>query len=57
MRHCIADLAKSRDELGYEPRVPFEAGVKDLLEWLARQAPEDRVDEATRELEERGLAR
>jgi dTDP-L-rhamnose 4-epimerase len=57
VRHCIADIARIRAELGYEPRVAFEQGVKDLLAWLATQAPEDRVDQATRELEARGLAR
>ena len=35
-----------RDELGYEPRVRLEAGMKELLEWLRTQAAEDRVDEA-----------
>jgi dTDP-L-rhamnose 4-epimerase len=57
VRHCIADVTKIRSELGYEPRVAFEQGVKDLLEWLHGQAPVDRVDDATRELEARGLAR
>jgi dTDP-L-rhamnose 4-epimerase len=57
VRHCIADIAKIRAGLGYEPRVAFEQGVKELLDWLHGQAPVDRVDEATRELEARGLAR
>jgi dTDP-L-rhamnose 4-epimerase len=57
VRHCIADVSLARRELGYEPRTSFEAGVKELLEWLVRQRPEDRVEQATRELEERGLAR
>jgi dTDP-L-rhamnose 4-epimerase len=57
VRHCIADISRIRAELGYEPRMSFEQGLKDLLAWLHTQAPEDRVDEATRELEARGLAR
>jgi dTDP-L-rhamnose 4-epimerase len=57
VRHCIADVSRISAELGYAPRVSFEAGVKDLLAWLATQSPEDRVDQATRELEARGLAR
>jgi dTDP-L-rhamnose 4-epimerase len=57
VRHCVADVTRIREELGYEPRVSLEAGMKDLLEWLRTQAPEDRVEEATRELAERGLAR
>jgi dTDP-L-rhamnose 4-epimerase len=57
VRHCIADISRIRAELGYEPRVSLEQGMKELLEWLRTQSAEDRVDEATRELAERGLAR
>ncbi len=57
VRHCIADVTRIRSELGYEPRVPLEAGLKELLEWLRTQRAEDRVEQATRELAERGLAR
>ena len=57
VRHCIADISRIRAELGYEPRVSLEQGMKELLEWLRTQSAEDRVDEATRELSERGLAR
>ena len=57
VRHCIADISRIREELGYEPRVSLEQGMKELLEWLRTQAPEDRVDEATRELAARALAR
>jgi len=57
VRHCIADISRIRAELGYEPRVSLEQGMKELLEWLRTQFAEDRVDEATRELAERGLAR
>src|SRR4029453_16707409 len=32
VRHCIADLTRIRGELGYEPRVALEAGLKELLE-------------------------
>jgi hypothetical protein len=37
--------------------VPLEDGLKDLAGWLAGQEADDRVEAATRELVERGLAR
>ena len=55
IRHCIPDLAKAREELGYEARQDFSQGLAELAEWVARQEAEDRVAEASRELEMRGL--
>jgi dTDP-L-rhamnose 4-epimerase len=55
IRHCIADIAQIRDTLGYAPRRDFEEGLAELAEWVARQEAEDRVQEARRELETRGL--
>jgi dTDP-L-rhamnose 4-epimerase len=56
IRHCTADIARARELLGYEPRVTFEAGMKELVEWLATQDAEDRVDAAHAALVQRGLA-
>jgi dTDP-L-rhamnose 4-epimerase len=55
IRHCIADIAKIREELGYAPRRDFSEGLAELAEWVAEQEAEDRVQEARRELEARGL--
>jgi dTDP-L-rhamnose 4-epimerase len=55
IRHCIPDLAKARTVLGYQAREDFAQGVAELAEWVARQEAEDRVVEARRELEMRGL--
>lgn len=55
IRHCIADIAKIRDELGYAPRRDFTEGLAELAEWVARQEAQDRVQEAHRDLEARGL--
>jgi dTDP-L-rhamnose 4-epimerase len=55
IRHCIADISRIRDTLGYAPRRDFEEGLAELAEWVARQEAEDRVQEARRELEMRGL--
>ncbi|TCZ61325.1 NAD-dependent epimerase/dehydratase family protein [Roseicella aquatilis] len=55
IRHCIPDIGLARRDLGYEPRTDFIAGLAELSEWVARQRAEDRVQQARRELEERGL--
>jgi dTDP-L-rhamnose 4-epimerase len=55
IRHCIADISKIRDELGYAPRKDFSEGLAELAEWVAQQEAHDRVQEARRELEARGL--
>jgi dTDP-L-rhamnose 4-epimerase len=55
IRHCIPDLAKAQGMLGYAARVPFDTGLAELAEWVARQESEDRVGEARAELELHGL--
>ena len=55
IRHCIPDISKARSRLGYSPRQDFDAGLAELAEWVARQEATDRVSEARRELETRGL--
>lgn len=53
--HCAADIGKIEKALGFSPRVPLEAGLRDLVEWAGSQRPEDRVSSAVSELESRGL--
>ncbi|MBX9698338.1 MAG: SDR family NAD(P)-dependent oxidoreductase [Acetobacteraceae bacterium] len=56
IRHCVPDLTRAREVLGYAPRRDFGVGLSELVEWVARQrAAEDRVQLARRELEMRGL--
>jgi dTDP-L-rhamnose 4-epimerase len=55
IRHCIADISRIRDELGYAPRRDFSEGLAELAGWVANQQAEDHVQEARRELEARGL--
>jgi len=55
IRHCVADISRARDVLGYEPSVSIEEGMIELADWLQNQAAEDRVAEASRELALRGL--
>jgi dTDP-L-rhamnose 4-epimerase len=55
IRHCIPDLTKVRTMLGYTAEKPFDEGLAELAEWVARQKSQDRVREARAELELHGL--
>jgi len=55
IRHCFADIEKARRVLGYEPQVTLDKGMTELASWLAGQAAEDRVAQASAELSARGL--
>jgi dTDP-L-rhamnose 4-epimerase len=57
IRHCYATIAKAQQVLGYEPKVAFEDGIADLVEWVRKQGSLDLVDQATTELEQRGLTK
>ena len=57
IRHCFADTARARALLGFEAGVRLEDGMADLVQWVAEQEADDRVDQATAELHARGLAR
>jgi dTDP-L-rhamnose 4-epimerase len=56
IRHCTADITLARRVLGFEPRVDFDAGLRELADWLATQRPVDHVDAMRSELAARGLA-
>jgi dTDP-L-rhamnose 4-epimerase len=55
IRHNIADISKIERELGFKARRDFSEGLAELAEWVAKQEAEDRVQEARKELEMRGL--
>jgi dTDP-L-rhamnose 4-epimerase len=55
IRHCFADIEKSRRLLNFEPQVAFDEGLDELAAYLADQIAEDRAEKATEELQKRGL--
>jgi dTDP-L-rhamnose 4-epimerase len=55
VRHCFADISAARKFLGYAPQVRFTDGLKDLVQWLCSQQPQDRAAEAVAQLSEFGL--
>jgi len=56
IRHCYADITLARTLLGYEPRVAFAEGMRQLVEWVRGQRAVDRFDDAHQQLVTRGLA-
>ena len=56
IRHCYADVSKLR-ALGFAPSVTLEEGLRDLVTWGRQVEAEDRVEQAAKELEARGLSR
>jgi len=56
IRHCFADITKIRN-IGFEPKFSFEEGMRKLVEWGQRAEAIDKVDLATKELEEKGLVK
>ena len=55
VRHCFADISKIKKLLGYSPKVSFEQGMQELIQWSEAQKSEDKVDQATQELRDKGL--
>jgi dTDP-L-rhamnose 4-epimerase len=55
IRHCIPDLTRAREALGYRAQEDFQEGLAELADWVARQEAHDRIVEARQELEARGL--
>ena len=55
IRHCFADISRTRQSLGYEPRHRFQDGVLELVDWLRSQTAVDRVSEAAQQLTTYGL--
>lgn len=57
VRHCYADITKIQRVAGYSPTVRFEDGIGGFLAWCRTQQAEDRVEQATQELEAQGLTK
>jgi dTDP-L-rhamnose 4-epimerase len=56
IRHNLADLTKINKELGYSPKVTFEAGLKSFVEWVKNEAVgKDTYEASIKELKEKGL--
>jgi dTDP-L-rhamnose 4-epimerase len=56
IRHCFADITAAQQGLGFAPEVSFDAGLRELVEWLRDQVATDHVHRAQDELMARGLS-
>lgn len=55
IRHCYADISKIKSGLRFEPRVDFETGMKELIEWSETAQFADKTQQAQEELQSRKL--
>jgi dTDP-L-rhamnose 4-epimerase len=56
IRHCFADITRAADVLGFRPQMlQMDERFAELAAWVSRQQATDRVGQARRELESRGL--
>ncbi len=55
IRHCFADISAAGKLLGYAPEVDFSSGLKELVQWLCSQRPQDRAADAVAHLTDFGL--
>ena len=57
IRHCCADILKIQEKIGFKPRLRFEEGISDLVEWVKRQKAVDQFEKSQRELKEKKLTK
>ncbi|MDP3080284.1 MAG: NAD-dependent epimerase/dehydratase family protein [Brevundimonas sp.] len=56
IRHCYADVSRVREELGFEPAISLEDGLRGFCDWaLTLAVPDDRSEAAMAELNARAL--
>lgn len=55
VRHCYADAAKAKKILGWTPKISFEEGMKELVEWGKDQEARDTFAEAEKILKDKNL--
>jgi len=55
IRHCLADLSRTRSLLGFSPQIPWEESLSELIEWAQSVSIPDQFNQAYQELRNRGL--
>jgi dTDP-L-rhamnose 4-epimerase len=55
VRHCVADIRRAQQLLGFAPRVAWIKGLDELVLWCRGTTSVDRFPQADQELRERGL--
>jgi dTDP-L-rhamnose 4-epimerase len=58
IRHCTADISKIKTILGYSPKIAFNEGIGEYIEWIKTQKVyKDNTEKALGELKDKGLMR
>ncbi|MBA7506950.1 hypothetical protein ES706_05665 [subsurface metagenome] len=57
IRHCYSDITKIKQKLGYKPKISFENGIEELIQWVKFQVGkvEDKSRKALEELKRKDL--
>lgn len=56
IRHNYAEISKIKSELGYEPKVNFDKGIKKFTQWVNQQAiQKSNYSKSLTEMKEKGL--
>lgn len=56
IRHNFADIKLIQEKLGFQPKVDFEKGINDFVNWVEKQdMEEDRYESSIVELKKKGL--
>ena len=56
IRHCVADIARARQVLGFVPKVRFEEGLRQFLTWASTQPLEQsHYEQSLSEMREKGM--
>ncbi len=55
VRHCSADISLIKATIGWTPKWNFEDGMKDLINWGKNTPSVDLFDQASKELDSKGL--
>ena len=57
IRHCVADISKIKNKLGYKPSIPFKKGIDEFIDWIRTQkdCTPKQSQKAMEELKEKGL--
>ncbi len=57
VRHCIADISKIKNRLGFKPKIRFKEGIEEYIEWIKNQNLSEirLLDSVNEELMRKGL--
>jgi len=57
IRHCVADISKIKNKLGYLPKITFKEGIDDLINWVKAQKDiiQKPSQKAMQKLKEKGI--